>query len=245
MRNLIVLHRQYLRTKINLIVIVILMMVVSLGLLISINPFDLLSIHDLNRQNYAMSYQINMELLMKLTMVLISCYLYGSSFCHHQESYRVLILSNHHERSSRITYFLTKTYAIGSFIMVIILGGMISYCLIGYFFSTWFIINIYLIKFFFILILCALIYGVMAGILALITNNWFSSLIPYLIFLVSDFVHQYSTKSLFSKIFSFFFPTIINTNGEIYLAFGTLQAIMLLGSLLIIGTIIFLIKDLS
>lgn len=224
---------------------IVIMMVVSFGLMISINPFDLLSVHDLNRKSYAMTYQTNMQIIMKLTVVLISCYLFGSSFCHHQDQYGVLILSYHHQRKNRILYFLTKFYALGSIVIGFCLFCFISYGVLGYLFSNWFIVEKQIFSFLVILILCGLTYGAMAGVLALITNNWFSSLIPYVIFLVSDFMNEYARGSTFNKIFSFFFPTMVSKSGEVYLAFGIPQVIMLFLSLIIFGTIIFMCKDFS
>ena len=76
MMSLITLHRKYLWTKVNLIIFVLLVGIINIGLLVSINPIEQISLHDLNRKSYALAYNTNMEIMMKISLTLISCYLF-------------------------------------------------------------------------------------------------------------------------------------------------------------------------
>ena len=63
------------------------------------------------------------------------------------------------------------------------LVAFLCYIIIGYLFTSWFVIEFSVIEFFGGLFLTGLIFGSVAMIFGILFNNWFSSLIPYIILL--------------------------------------------------------------
>ncbi|HHU80276.1 MAG TPA: hypothetical protein GXZ35_02940 [Acholeplasmataceae bacterium] len=244
MMSLITLHRKYLWTKVNLIIFDLLVGIINIGLLVSINPIEQISLHDLNRKSYALAYNTNMEIMMKISLTLISCYLFGSSFCFQNDNYRVLYLSSQKGSKKRIVYFLTKYYALASIYFGVVLVAFLCYMIIGYLFTSWFVIEFSVIEFFGGLFLTGLIFGSVAMIFGILFNNWFSSLIPYIIFIISEIIVELSSNQLI-KVFHFVFPRVIASSGEVYFPFGIFHALIIFASFIIGGSIIYLIKDLS
>jgi hypothetical protein len=242
MLDLIRLHRRYLLCKMNYIIFSALLVIICLGYLISIQPFETQAFQDLNRENNAMIYVTNMQMITKLALILLAGYLYGTSFSRHYDNYNVLYLSHEH---NRMKYFLTKFLSLTVLYILLCLICLVMFLTIGYLYTTWFSFRQDMLIYFLLLIIEGVIYGTLSTLLCMMLNNLFCTLIPYGLFIVGEIVNEQKSANLLIRIFNFFFPSIIGSNQEIYFVFGIWHALIIMTSFIILSAICFVVKDLA
>jgi hypothetical protein len=242
MLDLIRLHRRYLLCKMNYIIFSVLLVLICLGYLISIQPFETQALQDLNRENNALIYVTNMQMITKLALILLAGYLYGTSFSRHYDNYNVLYLSHEH---NRMKYFLTKYLTLTVLYLLLCLICLVMFLTIGYLNTTWFSFRPDMLIYFLLLVIEGVIYGTLTMLLSMALNNLFCTLIPYGLFIVGEIINEQKAANLLIRVFNFFFPSIIGSYQETYFVFGIWHALIIMTSFVILSAIFFVVKDLA
>lgn len=206
---MIKLHYHYLLSKINLIIISILVLIIFLTFNISINIFDNHINEFINKEYINVNYHNIYILINKLCTVLFSCYLFGYSFYYNNDNYAVLITSF---RKNRLPYLYTKILTLSLIVIIFNAIIYILYLLIGIIGNRYFTFQTYILNIFIQSILINLIYGYLASILIMFIKSYFVILIPYLLFIVSEILGDY--QSLFVDLYHLLLPTIINDSSN-------------------------------
>lgn len=204
-------HRNYLFNKINVRVILLLeivALIISFSGIYSINEefswFD--------RVTALNNYLETVTTYFKLVIIMICCYIWGSSFTKERDNYHLLI-NNFHEK--KIQYVLSKIIVliIISFITIYLL--VFGCSIMGVICSNWYeidkkIIILYLSYFFIVII-----YGNLSIIFSLIITSDYAYFISVGIFVFCEIVKESMTEGLTFNLIQIFFPTIISVNGMI------------------------------
>jgi hypothetical protein len=242
MLDLFRLHLRYLLCKMNYIIFSVLLVLICLGYLISIQPFDTQALQDLNRENNALIYLSNMQMITRLALVMLAGYLYGTSFSRHYDNYNVLYLSHEH---NRLKYFLTKWSSLSVLYTLFCLICLMMFLVIGYLNTTWFCFQPVMLRYFMLLVIEGVIYGTLTCLLSMALNNLFCTLIPYGLFIVSEIINEQKSANHIIRIFNFLFPSIIGNYQETYFVYGMWHALIIMASFIILSGIFFVVKDLA
>ena len=194
-------HRKYLLSKINVIIISIIIFVALFCYLstvnINLNTYE----RWLNRKNGWVNFYNTTLFVGKFIGIIMGSFIIGTAFGKEQDSYNVLFLRN---KKNRIQYFLSKSLTINFILFAIIFFLGVMGLLTISVFSSWFIDFNSLIKLFFGLGLVCLVYGNASVILILIFKSILVVLIPFVIFVMIEVLIDYD----FISYVTIFFPTI-------------------------------------
>lgn len=221
--NLIKLHRNYLFSKINLIIMFI---VILIGLILSfilINPFELVSQKWSNRLISSSSYEQNNLIYTKILMVLFASYLFGIYFSKSGDDYSVLLLC----KINKNMYFITKVMTVVLTLFSVILLMFFSHISIGMLFNRWYYFNINLFKDYCDIFLVSLSYGFLSLSCIRIFKSLYTVIIPFSLYLVSEIIVDYGTTNILVKIICLLFPTTYLTDGKIILIYGVVHLIVI------------------
>lgn len=230
------LHRKYLFSKINLVVVIIIMFIISSVFVFSIKINWNQEYRWLYRNYCTENYLQNMIFTIKFIGIIFSCYLMGSSFTNSNDGYAILFIRF---RKDRIKYFFSK------FLSLIIVDS----CLIGmifivgtfilYSFCQWYDNYRMLIAIAFNIITINIVYGLLSVIGTLLLKASFSFIIPFAIFLGIEIMIDLFGDSNYFMLFKTFFPTIV-FGKEYYFQIFNILLIILYG---LIGGIIYYQKS--
>lgn len=204
---MIELHRKYLLSKINIIVIGIVILMITIILFISIKPNYTQEIRWLNRETCTSNYLQNMLFTIKFMGVILASYLMGNAFNKNYDGYSVLFLRN---KRGKIKYFFGKLLTlllITSVIIIILLliGTIILYSL-GNWFNNWQTI----LKISLNLITLILIYGLISIILTIILRSSFAFVLSIVAFLAMEISIDIINEMTIFNILTIFLPVFNN-----------------------------------
>lgn len=234
--KLIKLHYKYLFSKFNILTITIIILIITGGFLLIINPFSKKQVLEI-----ALSQQIYFQdafLLLKLALTILFSLIISNSFLLKNDNYNTLYLSY---EPNRLKYFTLKVVSLKSVCLLIGLFVLVLYHLIGYTFTSWFTFSFNQSYAFIIIIIISLIYGSFASILSLWWDNVFCIIIPFLLLLIGDIISD--GKSNIIQKYYLLFPNIILDDNDFYLGYGIIHLIFLVIIYFFISLIIYLLKD--
>ena len=226
-------HRKYLFSKINVIIIFLVVVITIICYLstidITFNTYE----RWLNRKGLWINFYNTTLFVGKFIGIILAVYIMGSSFSPNIDSYNVIFLKN---RKNRINYFLSKSLTINSIIfLVIILIGLFGIVIIAVF-SSWFNNFLDLLLLFLNLALLSLVYGNLSIILTLLFKTQLIVIVPLVLFIMIEVLIEEN----FINYVLIFIPTI-NLDK---LSFSTIHLIILIFFYNIINCIIYYNKDL-
>ena len=223
------LHRKYLLSKINYMIILFIILVTLLVYFVLFNPFNNSYTHWLNKQESIKTSIDNIVFINKFIFVLIGSFLFGNSFSLQQDAYNVIFLRT---KKDKVNFYITKILSIISIIAFI----FVILC-----FSNLFLFN-YKINYYsnikdlvlinFESFLLALVYGSISIILILIFKTQLVLIVPLILFFISDGLNWSFLKIYFPSIRS-----IVTFDGFIH-------KILLYCFYSTLGGIIYFYKDL-
>ena len=110
------LHRKYLLSKINYMIILFIILVTLLVYFVLFNPFNNSYTHWLNKQESIKTSIDNIVFINKFIFVLIGSFLFGNSFSLQQDAYNVIFLRT---KKDKVNFYITKILSIISIIAFI------------------------------------------------------------------------------------------------------------------------------
>ncbi len=199
------LHRKYLLSKINVIIIVIVILIITIVLLVSIKLNYSPEIRWLNRETCTSNYLQNMIFAIKLMGIIFASYLMGNAFNLYADSYSVLFLRN---KVGKIKYFFGKllmllivtTLLLGVLLLV---GTTILYIL-GSWFTDWQII----FKISLNLITVILVYGLLSIIFTILFKSNFAFVLAIVAFLGMEISSDIINETNIYNVLSIFLPVL-------------------------------------
>jgi len=244
--KMIKLHIHYVFSKRNIILMGGVLLIFVVLFIFSLHALDPLPVRDANRVGIRMEYHQNMVLSVKMLTTLLVCYLFGIAFLRCNDNYHVFCLSN---SVSRSLYSLTKILAV-SLVFVLflaIVSGM--YMMIGLVVTNWFIVDRDILVFFSLMILQGIVFGLLTCILTIILQSLFVGLISFGIFIVNEILIEgvYEREDMNPLVFllRILFPNVIVKNFEATMLFGTIHAIVVIATLVMVVLIAYNRKDLG
>lgn len=221
--KLIKIHKAYMLNMLNIIILLLVAIISFILFLINIKT-------DTNYNNYfyhleLLSSYVDMFILyFKLVMIMLFCYVLGSSYTKKSDSYHLLILNFPH---IRIKYLLTKillSLFIPLFFMFIM---FLIFSYVGIFFTNWYYVTKNIINLFITCYLIITIYGLLSIIMALIIPSTYACFIPGIIFVFGELLKDHMSGKMFLNIFELFFPLINNSDASFTL-YGIYHLILLM-----------------
>lgn len=230
------LHRKYLFSKTNRIILKILIIIVTIIFLISIEVNNSNNERWLNRTSCLDNYLQNMIFTIKFIGLIFSCYIMGYAFNNCNDDYSVLFLRN---RKDRIRYFIGKVVSLCTFINFIILVVLTIASFILYIYCNWFCDYIMILEISFRLTTIILTYGVISIIVTIIFRSSFAFVIPIILFICIDVLNDtVGDNDLYNNIL-IFLPNFDLTN----LIIPSIINLVLILCYTAIGTIIYYFRS--
>lgn len=226
------LHRKYLLSKTNKIIIRIGIIIITAILLMSIKVDCSNDVRWLNRVAYSDNYLQNMIFTIKFIGLIFSCYIMGSAFSNLNDGYSALILRT---RKDRIKYYIGKTISLCLVVCFVIIMILIIGTLILYIFGNWFYDYRLILKVGFRLITIILSYGVMSTIVTIVFKTSFAFIIPIIIFLSMDVLGDVIGDSSIYYYLITFFPNFEMSNFVV----ASLINLFLISIYVIIGALLY------
>ncbi len=221
--NLVKLHRNYLLSRINIIIIgfVILMTVILSFILIKpfMSSLDKWSSSLVSIQNYEQNY----IMFIKILMVLLSSYLFGIYFSNIGDNYSKLLICS----ISKSKYLISKIITILLTLFFIISLLAISHLLIGIIFHKWYFVSYSVIKQFGYIYLISISYGFLSIIFIRLFKSIYSVMLPFCIYLITEVFADYGINNNVVRIIGLFLPTTYLDNGNIVLLYGVIHLILI------------------
>lgn len=220
--NLMRLHRNYLLSKINILIIgVVIFMAIILSFVL-VNPFESSNERWLERfisiQNYEQSYLM----FVKILMVLLSSYLFGIYFSKSGDDYSLLLTCSIDKKRyvvSKILTLLVTIFAITCFVLFF-------HVAIGVFFNKWYSAQLSTIYQFMDIYLISIAYGFLSIIGIRLLKSIYAVIIPFSFYLVTEVLADYGINHPVVKITGLFFPTTYLSNGNIVLLYGIIHLVL-------------------
>lgn len=135
--------------------------------------------------NYLESYHKTTLSVVKMLIILFSCYLFGNSFLPQHDNYVVLLVR---DLPSRIKYFITKVLSIIIILVIVTLIIYMFYLLVGKVLVVNFKWTLYDLGNYSELFFQSLGYGTFAILMILVFKNSLGYMVPYLIYVVIEIV---------------------------------------------------------
>lgn len=205
MRQLLKLHRNYLFSKKNTILIIVLLFVLVLGFLWSLKITDNQNHQILFSEDYQKSCEYQTLTIVRVMSVLLSSYL----FCHcfiKNNGYSVIL------NIRRTYFFITKIMTIGWVMFVIILFLLLTYIFEASIFTKWYFFDYHLIINFLKIYELSLIYGFLTFFISYLFNSSFGFCLVFGIFMTMEIIKESNVNLNFLKIL---FPIIEKSNNTI------------------------------
>lgn len=226
-------HRKYLFSKINVIIVLLVIFIAVLCYLSTINITFNNYERWLNRKETWINFYNTTLFVGKFIGIILSVYIMGSSFVPRIDGYNVLFLRN---KKQRIIFFVSKSLTINIIIFLIIsLIGLFGVLVMAGF-STWFNNFKDLIKLFINLAFLCLVYGNLSILLSITFKTELIVIVPFVLFIMIEVLID---NSLINYLL-IFLPTLALDNS-IYTSIHLLILIVIYN---FIGCIIYYKKDL-
>ena len=225
-------HRKYLFSKINVIIILSIILIACICYLFTIDLSYNTYEQWLNRNEVWINFHNTTLFVGKFIGIILAAYIMGTGFASNIDGYNVLFLRN---KKNRIGFFISKTITINIIVFLIIeIIGMVGLIIISSF-SSWFNYFKELFSLFFNLAFLSLVYGNISIILILIFKTTLVVVIPLVLFVMIEVLIDQS----FINYLLVFIPTI-HLESNLY---TTIHLITLIVIYNFISCIIYYKKD--
>lgn len=230
------LHRKYLFSKTNKIILKILIIMVTIILLLSIGMNYPDDERWSNRINCLNNYLQNMIFTIKFVGIIFSCYIMGNAFNNYNDNYSVLFLRH---RKERIKYFMGKVFSLFIFISSIIFIVLTIASFILYTYCNWFYDYIIILKISFRLTTIILTYGIISTVVTIIFKTSLAFVIPIILFICIDVLNDTIGDSNFYNNILLFLPNFDITN----LIIPSLTNLVVILCYIVLGTILYYFRN--
>lgn len=202
---MIKLHFYYLFSKVNILIMSIILILISIIYIVNINIFDNYILEFINKKEILINYQNIYIMITKLLNILFSCYLFGYAFYYTNDNYCVLF---DHFRNNRLPFLLSKILVLTIISILYNIIIYLLYLLIGIIGNRYFNFEYISLNIFLQSIFICLIYGYISSSLVLMLKSYFVILIPYVLFVISEII----TNDIFASYYRILFPTLLTNN---------------------------------
>lgn len=181
------LHLKYLFNKNNYLILSIVLLIIVVSLIIISEPFSSYDEKWFYQTNFQESYYRTSMSVIKMLIILFSCFLFGNCFLPQYDNYVVLLVR---DIQSRIKYFIAKIVAILVILIVVNVTIYAIYISVGKLFIVNFHLNSHSTLNYAKLFCQALGYGALATLMILIFRNSLGYIIPYVIYISLEIINS-------------------------------------------------------
>lgn len=223
MINLSKLHLKYIFSKINYLIILSLISLITFIMLFNARVFTSKLDRWLDEIYILINYQTSFQLIIKLISIILACFLFGSSFSNQNDQYAILTKDF---TIHRFNFILTKLLVLSFTICLFLLITFLIYELIGVIFIDSFFFSYKDLLLLGSLLLISLSYGFLTSILTILFHNQLMIILTYGLYLTSEIIS--SKKALIIKGITLFFPSLIINEDKLIISNGIIPVVLLI-----------------
>ncbi len=237
--KLVKLHRKYLFSKINIIIIFILAIIAFIFAISTIKVFDSEVSRWMNRVLISENYEQSYLMFVKIIIIIFSSYLFGMAFSRQGDSYAAII----NPLINKGKYFITKVISLIMMYTMVWLILLFNYLLINILFNKWYYYEINTFKNFLDIYLLGIVYGYFSIIMIRLINSSYIIIVVFGLYLISELLLEYDNNFIVTKILNMFFPSTYMVEDGYTLMYGRWHLIIISFLYTLIGYVCYLRKE--
>lgn len=203
---MIKLHQKYLLNKMNVIIRIVVMVIMTVFEVLIAYSFDNHNLLNVTKEMILEEYMNAGIIFARMIMVLWSVYLFGFCFYKEGDNYRVLTIT----KVSGKKYYLTKMIAIFIEVAKMLVSFFVIQFFIGTFFTKWYYLRIELLVSYGKIYFLSLIYGLLSVVLVTLFKNLYAIIITSVLYLLTEILIVEDTSQKVLTFIQLFFPNEVS-----------------------------------